>query len=502
MEHFFGVDFGASNLKCVRADTLKLRAVKLNTSDDGSFHTPSAIFYNRTKRGGVDKILGQTALNQGAVDPANLVVGIKRKLEIKDWRKEIPALNRDVTAPEVAEDIFAKIRAFAGKNISAEDTARAAITVPAIFTDHQRKILREAATNAGFVVDAVINEAFAAIFGVEAAEDSLNVIFDFGGSTLDVSVIKIGGGAVTELVASGLRIGGMDIDRDILDKILRPKFADELDNAWQVENAGDLQLNFARRLKETLYGDFEDSVDAELVEFRPGFDKITLTRAEVNALLETEGYGAKITALLDEIFDELEQGADCYEKADITAIWAFGGSMHIPYFRNLLENYFGSEIFDADDYEFDDDVGLAAGLEDKYLVVAGGAANFLSRRDKIRTANAIPYRICYSLGGTLHLGLAKNSPSDFETLYLKLNPADLENSCWKIELYQTFDDSAKFENAAYLGEVQLNPALYQQSEPPLLKLKILPDGRLRLRLSERRVAERAAEIVLVEEFEV
>ncbi|MBO4401447.1 MAG: Hsp70 family protein [Selenomonadaceae bacterium] len=495
MEYFFGIDFGACNLKCVRADDLKLRAVKLNTNDDGSFHTPSAIFYNRTKSGGVDKIIGQTALNQGALDSENLIVDLKRKLEIKDWRKNIPALSREVTAPEVAEDIFKKIYAFAARNFQPDDTARAAITVPAIFTERQRRILADAATRASFTVDAVVNEAFAAIFGVQAEEDSLNVIFDFGGSTLDVSVIKFGGGEVTELVASGLNLGGLDIDRDILEKILRPKFAEELDAAWDVENSGDLQLNFARRLKETLYGDFEESVDAELVEFRPGFDKISLNRAEVNELLEREGYGDKITALLDEIFDELEQGADCFDREDVTAIWAFGGSMHIPYFRNLLENYFGAEIFDADGYEFDDDEGLAAGLEDKYLVVAGGAANFLKQREKIRTVNVIPCQICYSLGGSLKPGIAKNSAHGFETLYLKLNPAELEKFGWKIELYQAF---ANLSDAAYLGEIKLNPALYEKSEPPLLKLKILRDGKLRLRIFERR----AAEIALVEEFEI
>ena len=499
MEYFFGIDFGACNLKCVRADEFKLRAIKLNTSDDGSFHTPSAIFYNKTKSGGVEKIIGQTALNQGALEPENLIVDLKRKLEIKDWRKNIPALERDVTAPEAAEDIFRKIYAFAARNFQPDDTARAAVTVPAIFTERQRKILSDAATRAGFKVDAVVNEAFAAIFGVQAEEDSLNVIFDFGGSTLDVSVIKFGGGEVTELVASGLNLGGLDIDRDILEKILRPKFASELDAAWDVENALDLQLNFTRRLKETLYSDFEDSVDAELVEFRPGFDKIKLTRAEVDELLEREGYGEKITALLDEIFDELEQGADCFDVEDVTAIWAFGGSMHIPYFRSLLENYFGAEIFDADAYEFDDDEGLAAGLEDKYLVVAGGAANFLKQREKIRTVNVIPCRICYSLGGGLNLGIAKNSASGFETLYLKLNSTELENFGWKLELYQTFSN---LSDAAYLGEVKLNPALYEKSEPPLLKLKILRDGKIRLRIFERRVADGAAEIALVEEFEI
>lgn len=497
-EIFLGIDFGACNLKCVRADKNKLRAVKLNTSDDGAFHTPSAIFYNRTKGGGVDKIIGQTALNQGALNPENLVVNLKRKLEQKSWRQKIPALNRAVTAPEVVDDVFEKIHAFAAKNLQPEDKIHAAITVPVIFTEHQRKILKAAAVRAGFLVAGVVNEAFAAMFGVDSAADSLNVVFDFGGSTLDVSVIKISGDEVTELAAAGLRIGGLDIDRDILEKILRPKFAAELDAAWQAENAADLQLNFVCRLKETLYGDFEESVDAELVEFREGFDKIKLTRAEVDELLEREGYGAKITALLDNLFDELNQNAGCYDKSDVTKIWAFGGSMHIPYFRNLLEKYFGGTLFAADSYDFDDDEDLAAGLEDKYLVVAGGAANFLKRQ--VKAVNVIPYRVCYTIGGALKAGIARNMPAGFETLHLKLDLADLESGGWRLELYQTFGDEINFEGAAFLGEVKLNSALYRKSEPPLLKMKILRDGRLRLQISERRMKDGEAEIVLVEEF--
>ena len=93
-------------------------------------------------------------------------------------------------------------------------------------------------------------------------------------------------------------------------------------------------------------------------------------------------------------------------------------------------------------------------------------------------------------------------PSGFETLYMNLDLTALNNFGWKIELYQTFSDVVNFENAAYLGEVQLNSELYEKIEPPLLRLKILRDGRIRLTISERRIAGGDAEIVLVEEFTI
>lgn len=493
----FGIDFGACNLKCVRVDRSKVRPMRLNTTDDGSFHTRNALFYKKNQDGDVEFSIGQYAVDMGSMTPENLVIGLKRKLEEKNWRQFIPSLDCEVTAQKATEDIFKKIFDFATKNVPADEESRAVVTVPVIFTKHQRNLIKEAAQNAGFIVDGVINESFAAIFGVEAEEDSLNVIFDLGGSTLDVSVIKFGGDEVQELAATGLRLGGLDIDRDILEKIIKPKYGDDLATRWQGENSDDFQMNFVRRLKEMLYADeFSESVDASLVD---AYFNFTLKRAEVDALFESEGYQEKIVALLDELFDELSQGEDCFDKSDVTKVWAMGGTMHIPYFKNLLENYFGDELFDAQDYDFEDNEGIIEGLDDKYLIVAGGAANFLKQRENIKAVNAIPYRICYSMEKNLRLGIGKNMPAGFETLYLPLNLTELDNCGWKISLYQTFGDEANFEDAAYLGEVKLNPALYEKKEMPLLKMKMMRDGRLRLRFNERRILEDEADIILVEQ---
>ena len=491
----FGIDFGACNLKCVRADNSRVRPVRLTTNDDGSFHTPNAIYYRKNKGGDIENILGQSAVNMGTMEPKNLVVGLKRKLEQKDWRQFIPTLNCEVDAEKVTTDIFKKIFDMATRNVPIGEVAHAAVTVPVIFTKHQRHLIKSAAENAGFKVDGVINESFAAIFGVKAENDSLNVIFDFGGSTLDVSIIKFNEKEVQELAAAGLRLGGLDIDRNILEKILKPKYGKKLADRWQALNADDLQMDFTRKLKENLYADdFNESADAALVD---AYFDFKLSRAEVETLLESSGYREKIIAMLDELFDE---GEDYFEKSDVTKIWAMGGSMRIPYFKKLLEDYFGAELFDAQDYDFEDNEELIGGLEDKYLIVAGGAANFQQRRESIKAVNAIPYRICYSLGKTLRLGIAKNTPAGFETLNLRLKLSELEKCGWKIELYQTFNDKADFESAAYLGEVQLDSAKYEKKEMPALKMKMMVDGRLRLHFYERRLINDDADTVLVEEI--
>ena len=500
-EFFFGVDFGACNLKCVRVDGKKIRPIRLNTNDDGSYHTPTAVFYSKNSDGSIEKIIGQTALNRGAAEPENLAAGLKRKLEIKTWRQFIPTLEREVDAAEVIGDVFNKIFEMASRTFSEGDTIRAAVTVPVIFSKSQRNLIATAAAKAGFQVDAVINEAFAAMFAAKNLTDSLNVIFDFGGSTLDVSIIQIDGTEINELAAAGLRLGGLDIDRDILEKILRPQFASELDARWHdIENKIEPQLNFARVMKESVYADeFSDEFCASAITPDENLSKITLRRAEVDEMLEREDYGGKITTLLDEIFDELSLGADCFGVADVTKIWAVGGSMHIPYFRAVLENYFGSELFSADDYEFDEVEDFVDGLEDKYLAVAGGAANFLKQRENFSTTNAIPYRVCYSLGNILRQGIARNTPAGFETLYLPLNLAELDEAGWKLDLYQTFGDGADFDDAAFLESIALNPALYEKNDVPRLKMKMMRDGRLRLQFCERRLIDDEPELILVEQ---
>ena len=498
-EILFGIDFGACNLKCVRLAGDRFRAILLNNKDDGSFHTPAAVCYSKNKDGVIQKSFGEAALGKGMVEPENLIIGLKRKLEQKNWKQFIPSLNREVTAPEVVEDIFKRIYDKATRNISKDDMARAAVTVPVIFTKSQRQMIIDAARKAGFKVDGVINEAFAAIFAAKSLNDSLNVIFDLGGSTLDVSIIKIADNEVHELAAAGIRLGGLDIDRDILEKILKPKYESILNAAWNFANKDDIQMSFTRQFKEAVYADeLDEEICADTVRAEKDFDKIILSRAEIDELLEREGYGEKIFALLDELFDTLSEQDDCFDKSDVTKVWALGGSMKIPYFRTLLEEYFGAELFDAADYDFEDVEDFSDGLSDKYLIVAGGAANYLRKRETVTTINAIPYRVCFSLGKNLRQGLAKNSPAGFETLYLPLKLSDLDAAGWKVELYQTFGDAANLDEAAYLESVQLNSALYDKKESPLLRMKMMRDGRLRLQTGERRILDDEAEFVVLE----
>lgn len=498
-EILFGIDFGACNLKCARVGAKKISPIRLTAKDDGTYHAPNAIFYSRNRDGSLEKIIGQAALNKGVFDSANLVVGLKRKLEQKNWRQFIPTLNREVTAAEVVEDIMQKIFDTATKNFTADDIARAVVTVPIIFTKHQRQLIRSAAQKAGFRVERTVNEAFAAIFAAENLSDSLNVVFDFGGSTLDVSIIKISGNEVGELAAAGIRLGGLDIDRDILEKILRPKFAEIIDSARPDSENINFRLDFARRLKEAVYSaDIDDEICAGEISAKPDFDKIFLSRAEIDGMLEREGYGEKISALLDDLFDDLAQGDDCFDKTDVTKIWAIGGSMHISYFRELLENYFGAEIFDANDYDFEDVEDFVRGLEDKYLVVAGGAANFLQQSDAVNATNVVPYRIFYRTGKNLRRGLERNMPARFETLFLPLEISDLRTDDWQIDFYQNFSDEANVDDAAYLAGIKLNSALYK-TERPLMALKMTHDGRLRVRISERRIIDGEPDTVLIEQ---
>ena len=70
-EFFFGVDFGACNLKCVRVDGKKIRPIRLNTNDDGSYHTPTAVFYSKNSDGSIEKIIGPARRSRKILPPVS-----------------------------------------------------------------------------------------------------------------------------------------------------------------------------------------------------------------------------------------------------------------------------------------------------------------------------------------------------------------------------------------------------------------------------------------------
>lgn len=500
-EYLVGIDFGACNLKAAQFDGKKFRTVQLNADASGIKHTPNFIYYRQNKKSdGIEKIIGQSAINNSLTDTQqNFVANVKRKLEILNWQKSIPVLNKNLTAQEVISDIFTCMQKYFrpnGKQI------RAVLTVPVAFSKVQRQSIRTAAENAGLIVDSLITEPFAALMSLKDLESyagKLIMIYDFGGSTLDVSVAKIvsDGGVlkIHEQAAAGIKLGGLDIDRDILEKILMRDYKAEFDATYQdYTNRQEYFLRFAQDLKEMLFSSGDDEVEAgDLEKCITGLEDIILKKADVEEMFATGDYKAQIFKMLDALFEDLEESDDFYQKDDIAKIFPFGGTCQIPFFVDILQEYFGADIFNKDDFDFADTDILMPGLESRYLAVAGGAVKYLMSKlegSSIDIVNAIPYCIGFNQGGKFKRVLNRSMPFGYsKTVNLSLK--NLQQNGWNFEIYQCFNNQTNFSladngDAVFVENVHLNSALYEKQDSPILEMRMTREGKLQLKFQEYR----------------
>src|SRR5581483_2281073 len=182
-------------------------------NSEGSRTTPSVVAF--TKSG--ERLVGQLARRQAAVNPQNTIFSIKRFMgrrygEVESERKIVPyavkpgkedrvvvevpnAGSREFTPEEISAMILQKLKADAEAYLG-EKVTDAVITVPAYFNDSQRQATKNAGQIAGLNVLRIINEPTAAslAYGLDKKANETILVFDLGGGTYDVSVLDVGDG--------------------------------------------------------------------------------------------------------------------------------------------------------------------------------------------------------------------------------------------------------------------------------------------------------------------
>src|SRR3954470_15678216 len=208
--------------------------------------------------------IGHDALAARAEDPENTIASVKRFMgrglaDIANREKlpyrfvEAPGMvsletRAGVKSPvELSAEILATLR-FRAEDTFDEDLYGAVITVPAYFDDAQRQATKDAAKLAGLHVLRLINEPTAAAiaYGLDNASQGIYAVYDLGGGTFDISVLRLTQG-VFEVIATGgdSALGGDDYDRALADFLLRQA---RLDAEAATDKAGIKML--ARRVKE------------------------------------------------------------------------------------------------------------------------------------------------------------------------------------------------------------------------------------------------------------
>jgi len=253
-----GIDLGTTHslVASVRSSVAEVLPDEL-----GRHLVPSAVLY----RAGGSALIGVEALAQQAQYPLDTLVSVKRLMGrsyddavasgmpfnfVRDSQSvKIHTQHADVSPVEVASKILEKLK-FLAEGTLGDELVGAVITVPAYFDDAQRQATRDAARLAGLNVLRLLNEPTAAAiaYGLDHGSEGLYVVFDLGGGTFDVSLLKLTRG-VFEVVATGgdTALGGDDFDATLADYFARVHCLNDLDHA-----ARRALLSASRRLREAL----------------------------------------------------------------------------------------------------------------------------------------------------------------------------------------------------------------------------------------------------------
>jgi molecular chaperone HscA len=362
-----GIDLGTTNtlVASVRSGT----AATL-PDETGQHLLPSVVRYAAD---GAPEV-GAAAKAAAATDPLNSIISVKRFMgrgvgDVKRLGASLPyhfvegesgmplirTAAGDRSPVQVSADILAAARQRAEQTLGGE-LSGVVITVPAYFDDAQRQATKDAATLAGLKVLRLLNEptAAAVAYGLDRGTDGVIVVYDLGGGTFDVSILRLHQGVFEVLATAGdTALGGDDMDRLIA--------------AWVVQQAGlgtDLDQAMQRRLMDVACAAKEELSRAEQTELTLQLDAQqvwtgSLSRAHMNALIEPlvrKTLGPCRRALRDSGID----------VADIHEVVMVGGSTRVLTVREVVGEFFARQpLVDIDP---DKVVAIGAAVQADILV--------------------------------------------------------------------------------------------------------------------------------------
>jgi molecular chaperone DnaK len=205
-----GIDLGTTNSACAVLEGGEPFVVPNN---EGNKVTPSVAAITHAD----ERLVGEPAVNQVVQNPNRTVSSIKRKMGRPGY--EVNIGNDSFTPEEISAIILRKIKEDAEGYLD-EEIEDAVVTVPAYFTDSQRKATKNAGEIAGLNVKRIVNEPTAAAmaYGLDKNREQTVLVTDLGGGTFDVSILELGGGVCDVQATSGERyLGGDDWDQALVD---------------------------------------------------------------------------------------------------------------------------------------------------------------------------------------------------------------------------------------------------------------------------------------------
>lgn len=356
-----GIDLGTTHslVASVRSSVAEVLPDEL-----GRHLVPSAVLY----RAGGAALIGVEALAQQAQYPLDTLVSVKRLMGrsyddalasgmpfnfVRDSQSvKIHTRHADVSPVEVASKILEKLK-FLAEGTLGDELVGAVITVPAYFDDAQRQATRDAARLAGLNVLRLLNEPTAAAiaYGLDHGSEGLYVVFDLGGGTFDVSLLKLTRG-VFEVVATGgdTALGGDDFDAALADYFAGVHCLNDLDHA-----ARRGLLSASRRLREALTA---QASHTETLLLGAAKIELSLTRVAFEALAQS--LVERTLACARQVLKD----AGLTVK-DVQGVVMVGGATRMPVVQAAVQALFGKAPLT--DLDPDQVVALGAALQANLL---------------------------------------------------------------------------------------------------------------------------------------
>ena len=247
--------------------------------------------------------------------------------------------DRLLTPPEISATILAELKRRAERHLG-QPVSRAVITVPAYFDDAQRQATRDAGTIAGLEVLRIINEPTAAAlaYGLDRREDATVAVYDLGGGTFDVTLLRLASGVFEVISTNGdTHLGGDDLDREIIEmarREIREQFHLEIDTPT-IKQA---LRTFAENVKIALSNKSQATLEIDLGGGRV-YQRV-LGVAEFESLIEPW-----VEKTLDCCRQALRDAK--LHRSDIDQVVMVGGSTRTPFVRKRVGAFFETSPYTA-----------------------------------------------------------------------------------------------------------------------------------------------------------
>jgi molecular chaperone DnaK len=377
MPHVIGIDLGTTNSLVAYMDGDQPRIIP---GEDGDPLVPSVVLF--TPDG---PVVGQEAKRRLLENPEHVVYSVKRLIgrglddvaadrkllpyRISDEHRDVVRIvmdGREYTPPEVSALILRQLKqraeAFLGE--AARD---AVITVPAYFNDSQRQATRDAGRLAGLEVLRIVNEPTAAslAYGLDKRREGIVAVYDLGGGTFDLSILKLQDGIFEILSTNGdTHLGGDDMDRRLAELLL-----------------AEIETGFGSRFPRDV--EFQERVRIEAEAAKQRLTESQATRI-VLPLPDGREYRREMTrSEFERIIGDIVDGTlrpcrAALKDADLTAseideVVLVGGSTRVPLVRRRVEELFGRRPHT----ELNPDEVVALGAAIQAGILAGSVQNML-----------------------------------------------------------------------------------------------------------------------------